>query len=93
MLQSLFIIGDTVSTGTSGHTNMESENNKPVCIYPDKEQYIKNVQVPEKLMDERFICQPVSTDESRIELKETTQDYGVDYVEFLDQIAFEDKEV
>ena len=74
-----------------GKTNMNIESN--IYKYTGIEEGIKKNKVPEKLMDDRFICQPVSIEESTIKQKESTDIYGVDCVQFLDQIVFEsDKE-
>ena len=50
-------------------------------------------QVPDKTSENKFICEPVSNFTLEVKQKEQSSFYGVEWVEILDQIAFDDDDV
>ena len=61
-------------------------------LYPVTKENIEMLKVPENSPDTKFICQPVSNDETNLNLEEQSPRYGLECVAILDEIAFDEED-
>ena len=77
---------DEEETTKNSNKNIE----KGQYSYTAPEDNIEISKVPEKSMETKFICLPVSNDETHFNPGEHSALYGLECVQILDQIAFEE---
>ena len=79
-------------------TNEKNQNSK-ISLQSDKCSYsaingnITHKQVPGENIENEFICRPVTDSTQEVALKELPSLYGVECVEILDRIAFNDDDI
>ena len=76
------------SSETDKKTNTKFQ--EKIYMYPDFKENIKGPTVPQQSIEDRFICKPVSVDESTLKQKEQSPMYGIECVQIFDEMAFDD---
>ena len=73
-------------------TSKKSNKNIEIGQYPytAPKDNIESPKVPEKSIETKFICLPVSNDETELNPGEHSALYGLECVQILDQMAFDD---
>ena len=66
---------------------------KPSYTYPVTKEDITYSKVPGENHDTRFFCQPVTESTLEVKPRELSSVYGVECVQILDSIAFDDDDV
>ena len=72
----------------------ESKNlQKSSYTYPVTKEDLMYSKVPAENLESRFICQPLTESTLEVESRELSSVYGVECVQILDSIAFDDDDV
>ena len=87
-------IGNSIEDMSAKSSSGESKNlQKSSLTYPVTEEDIMYSKVPGEHLDTRFICQPVTESTLEVKPRELSSVYGVECVQILDAIAFDDDDV
>ena len=76
-----------------GSTNSKKCLQHSLCFYPLTKENIMHARVPGENPENIFICLPVNDSTQEVKPKELSSVYGVECVQILDGIAFDDDDV